>query len=178
MIPAREQQQLDQLNSSLEDLSRQLDNYKDEQLNRQPDPNTWSPLMLAQHLMLAEGYSMQYVQKKLKYSDELPKVGLRTKWRSLVLALYFGSPFKWKAPKGIGDEALLSGAPYQWAEIKAEWLQQREQLQALLESFSPERYEEEIYKHPFVGRLSPTGMLRFFQGHFNRHRKQLSQRLS
>jgi hypothetical protein len=177
MIPKREQTQLDHLNSSLEQLFQQLDKHSHEQLNRQPDPATWSPLMVVKHLMLAEGYSVQYVQKKLKYSDKLPKAGIRTQWRSLILNLYFGSPFKWKAPKAIGDDTLLSDAPYELAKIKTEWLEQRVQLRALLDSFPPERYGEEIYKHPFVGRLSPTGMLRFFQGHFNRHRKQVNQRL-
>ncbi|PHN04941.1 DinB family protein [Flavilitoribacter nigricans] len=178
MIPKREEQQLHRLNADLDQLFQQLDGYSDEQLNRQPSPETWSPLMVARHLMLAEAYSLQYIRKKLSFTDELPPAGIRSRLRSLVLEFYFGSPFKWKAPKAIGDSALLREAPYELGTIKSEWLEQRAQLRELLESFPAGRYREEVYKHPFVGRLSPTGLLRFFQGHFNRHSKQIRQRLA
>lgn len=175
MIPNKERQQLDRLNTDLEQLCQQLQAYSHEQLNRQPDPDTWSPLMVVRHLMLAEGYSQQYVQKKLSFTDDLPNAGIRSRWRSFILELYFGSPFKWKAPKAIADD-ILQGT-YELEALRTEWLEQRKELETLLESFPAKRYGEEVYKHPFVGRLSPTGMLRFFQGHFNRHRRQIEQRL-
>lgn len=175
MIPDKEQAQLFQLNQSLDDLFRQLEPYSDEQLNRQPEPGVWSPLMVVKHLMLAEGYSQQYVRKKLGFTTDLPRAGMMSRLRSLTLEFYFGSPFKWNAPKGV-DDSVLQGT-YQFEQLKKEWREQRTQLQELLESFPPERYGQEIYKHPFVGRLSPTGMLRFFQGHFNRHRKQILARV-
>lgn len=175
MIPKKEQAQLGELNDSLQQLFRQLESFSDEQLNRRPDPSTWSPLMVMKHLMLAEGYSVKYIQKKLSFTNDLPQAGWRSRFRSWALEFYFGSPFKWKAPKGVDDSALQE--KYDFQTLKKEWLEQRAELKKLLEGFSPERYGEEVYKHPFVGRLSPSGMLRFFQGHFDRHRKQIMARV-
>lgn len=175
MIPIQQQQQLDQLNNSLEALFQQLEGYSHEQLSRQPDPAVWSPIMIVKHMMLAEGYSQAYLKKKLSYDPKIAKAGVMTKLRSLVLYAYFHSPFKWKAPKGIGNEALAG--VYQLADLKTEWLQQRQKLQQLLEGLPAHRYEEEVYKHPFAGRLSIKGMLDFFRGHFERHSGQVISRL-
>lgn len=175
MIPAREQHQLDQLNEDLEDFFRKISNYNDGQLNRQPDPAVWSPLMVAKHTLLAEGYAIRYIKKKLSFTDQLPKAGLRAKFRSAFLNWYLRSPLKWQAPKAISDDALAG--PHRLEEIRQTWLDQRAQLAELLESLPAERYREELYKHPFVGKITATGMLAFFQEHFNRHRKQIERRL-
>lgn len=175
MIPTREQYQLARLNKSLEYLFQQLEAYSEEQLNHQPDPNTWSPLMVVKHLMMAEEYSMKYVQKKLSFNPDIPGTGIHTHLRSWVLEFYFISPFKWEAPKAIADENLTG--PHEIETLKQQWWEQRTQLKKLLEEISPDRYHQEVYKHPFAGRLSISGMLRFFQGHFKRHRKQIERRL-
>ena len=175
MVPNSVQTQIDQLNNDLDNLFSKLDKYTHEQLNHQPDPNTWSPLMVAKHVMLAEGYAAQYVRKKLSFNPEIAKAGIQSRLRSLALYLYFKSPIKRRAPVAIGDEAVLGD--HQLAELKTEWLEQRAQLQQLLNELPAHRFEEEVYKHPFAGRMSISGMLRFFKGHFERHRKQLESRL-
>ena len=175
MIPKQEQAQLDKLNNSLQDLCQTLDTYSDEQLNKQPDADTWSPLMVAKHLVLVEGYAAQYVRKKLSFDPKIAKAGVQSKLRSVALDLYFKSPLKRKAPQAAGDDYVVG--EYKWEVMKSEWLEQRKQLEQLLAGLPPERFLEEVYKHPFAGRMSLKGMLRFFQGHFDRHRKQLESRL-
>ncbi|MEZ4990166.1 MAG: DinB family protein [Saprospiraceae bacterium] len=175
MIPTRQQQQLDQLGESLVALFSQLEAYSEEQLNRQPDPAIWSPLMVVKHMMLAEGYAQAYVKKKLSYDPKIGKAGLMAALRSIVLTVYFRSPLKWDAPKAIGDDALAG--TYELKDLQEEWLQQRKELEQLLTELPPHRYEEEVYKHPFAGRLSIKGMLHFYQGHFERHRRQILARL-
>jgi hypothetical protein len=175
MIPTQQQQQLDQLNQSLDDLFRKLEGYSHQQLSRQPDPDTWSPLMVVKHMMLAEGYSQDYVKKKLSYDPKIPRAGFMAALRSIVLSVYFRSPLKWEAPKVIGDNALAG--TYQLADLKKDWLQQRKELEQIMMQLPPDRYKEEVYKHPFAGRLSIKGMLHFYQGHFERHRGQIFSRL-
>lgn len=175
MIPKQEQAQLDRLNQSLQDLCQTLDSCSHEQLNKQPNAETWSPLMVAKHLILVEGYAAQYVRKKLSFDPKIAKAGVPSKLRSVALDLYFKSPLKRKAPQAAGDDFVVG--EYKWKEMKAEWLAQRVQLEELLSSLPADRFLEEVYKHPFAGRMSLKGMLRFFQGHFDRHRKQLESRL-
>ena len=175
MIPTKEQNQLNRLNEDLEKLFMRLDNYSHEQLNKQPDAATWSPLMVAKHVMLAESGSANYVRKKLSFNPKVAKAGISAKLRVLILDFFFKSPLKRKAPTTIGD-AVVKGT-YQLEAIKLQWREERVALQQLLTELPIERYEEEVYKHPFIGRLSISGMLQFFQGHFDRHRKQMEERL-
>lgn len=176
MIPQQEQAQLDQLDNSLHLLFQQLGDYSAEQLNRQPAPEVWSPLMVTKHMMLAEGQSVKYLQKKLSFDPVIDKAGLLSRLRSWVLDLYFRSPIRRKAPEAIGDDALQG--PHDLENLRTQWLAYRSELRQLLATVPPARYQEEVYKHPIVGRLSLSGMLQFFQGHFDRHRRQIESRLN
>lgn len=176
MIPIEVQQKLDELDHSLDELFTYLSRFSHEELNRQPAAGGWSALMAAQHLFLAEQYSAGYVKKKLSFDPKLARTSLRTQLRSTFLGAYFISPFKRKAPTAIGD-GIVEGT-YQLDKMQEKWKLQRRQLREYLQELPAERYREEVYKHPFVGRLSIAGMIRFFQGHFDRHRRQIVRTLA
>lgn len=168
-------QRLQQLNASLEDLFRQMEAYSDERLNTPPAPGKWSALQAMHHLLLSEGYSQAYVEKKLSFKPRLKKAGLVERGRVLLLQCYLNAPFKFKAPTAVADENLPTDTTL--AATKEQWLNQRQKLVAQLESYPPELFTMALYKHPFAGRMTLSGMLAFFQAHFNRHRKQIERTL-
>lgn len=163
--------QLKTLDHKLTALLEELKVYSEDQLNRKPADNGWSVLQVMHHLMRSESLANQYVQKKLSFQPELKKVGVQTVFRQAALNFYLGSPFKFKAPELISGENLPDQASF-WETAK-QWKSQRMELQSFLASLPPEMFNKAIYKHPFAGRLSLLGMLKFFDRHFNRHCKQI-----
>ncbi|MEL6637939.1 MAG: DinB family protein [Bacteroidota bacterium] len=167
--------QLDALNADLRDLLKELKKYPESDLNRVPKPGAWTVLQVMHHLMLAERGSHQYVVKKLSFDPELKNKSLASRFRILLLDTYLRSPLKYKAPEAIGDKHLPAISSF-W-EVAKTWEGQREELAAYLAQLPTNYAHKEIYKHPFVGRLTLGQMLRFFQSHFNRHRKQIRRAL-
>lgn len=174
-MDAKLQSRLVLLNSDLSKLLEELKNYSEEDLNRPPKPGAWSALQVMHHLMLSEELGHQYIEKKLSFNPTLKNKGVMSSLRFRLLSLYLGSPFKFKAPDIIGDEALPVKSSF-WETAK-KWKAQRTQLESFLDSL-PEAYaNKEIYKHPAAGRLTLSHMVRFYHDHFRRHRKQIRKAL-
>ncbi len=167
--------QLNALNAELGSLLKELKKYPEADLNRVPKPGAWTVLQVMQHLMLAEQGAHRYVAKKLSFNPELKNKSVGSRFRVLILNSYLRSPLKRKAPDAIGDEVLPLESSF-W-EVAKRWTNQREELAEYLEQLPTDFAHKEIYKHPFVGRLTLTQMLSFFQAHFNRHRKQIRKAL-
>jgi hypothetical protein len=165
--------QLKKLDEKLTRLLHNLKVYSEDQLNRKPSENGWSIIQVMHHLMLAESGSIKYVRKKLSYNPELKNAGVKTALRELALNTYLNSPIKRKAPDAISGDNLPAHASF-WKTAQ-EWKQQRLELREFLETMPPDLLKKEVYKHPFVGRLSIMGMLRFFENHFDRHNKQIKR---
>lgn len=164
---------LDQLDHDLRLLFKELQVYTDDQLNRSPAPDKWSVIQVMHHLMLSEQLSHRYVVKKLSFEPELKKAGIQAKGREWLVRSYLASPLKRKAPPMIARENLPAFASF-WDTVK-KWKTQRLELRDYLEDLDGNMMDKEIYKHPFAGRLSLPGMLRFFNAHFRRHRRQIEK---
>lgn len=167
--------QLDQLDSLLEDLLFSLKPFSEEKLNQKPSEDDWSTLQICYHLMLAEKGSLAYVKKKLSYNPKLKKASLSTVMRQKLLTTYLITPIKVNSPDAISGDALpeksnLEAVTLDWRAIRAD-------LRAFLTNCSEDILDKEIYKHPFGGRLSLEGMLAFFEGHLQRHEKQIRKTL-
>jgi len=54
---------------------------------------------------------------------------------------------------------------------------ERKDLYEFIDSVSEDYIDKEVYKHPLGGRLSLTGMLEFFDSHFDHHSKQIFRAL-
>ena len=164
------------MDQELESLIEELSQYSHEQLNQQPQGGGWSPIQIMHHLIIAEEGSLKYVRKKLSFNPELKNTGFAEGYRSLILNLYLWAPFKFKAPAGVAGDKLPTEADFQ--ETAQRWKNNRKDLGDYLNSLPEELFKKSIYKHPLAGRLSLQGMLQFFDGHFNRHRKQINRTLS
>ena len=61
-----------------------------------------------------------------------------------------------------------------WDTAK-KWKQQRLDMKNFLSQLPEDIYKKEVYKHPFAGRLTLNGMLKFFDSHFDRHHRQINR---
>ena len=166
-------QELDRIDRVLQGHLNRWGQYTDEQLNERPPDGGWSPLQVMHHLILAEGGSLGYVKKKLSAQPPLNKLGVGDRFRAFMLQFYLALPFKFKAPRGVGDEALPGRSTF--GETQKQWLQVREELRAYLERLPESRFSKSLYKHPFAGRMSLKGMLEFFGSHVERHAAQVDR---
>lgn len=167
--------QLQRIDLKLGHLLTDLQQYSEATLNRKPTPNSWSVLQVLQHMMLVESASDKYVRKKLSYNPKLPKTNLGTAWRMLLLKSYNWLPIKLKAPSYVNENNFPADAVL--AEIAEKWQEQRSGLRDFLAALPNDIFNKEVYKHPLVGRLSLLGMLQFYEGHFDRHQKQIKKLL-
>ncbi len=167
----RRMQALDDL---LNSLYHKLKDYPDGALNRRPGPGQWSVLQIMQHLLLSEHLSEKYVRKKLSFGADIPDTGLGARWRLFLLMCSNSLPYvKFKAPKGVNDEALPETGHLE--DIMHAWRANRQSLRELLESLPPDYTHKALYKHPFAGKLSLAQMLYFFILHFRRHQQQIQR---
>lgn len=176
-LPEALQWRLDRLNRTLNALFEELGRLEETQLNRVPASGQWSPIQVMHHLLIAEEQSLGYLRKKLSHQPvSLPFIGWKSRWRTFLLWLYLRSPFKFKAPAGVGDEVLPAVATL--AETEARWRKLRQDLTDFLANLPADLYAKEVYRHPFAGRMALTSMLDFFYWHFIRHYQQIMRTLA
>lgn len=170
------QDQLDELDHSLHRLLEVMKEYTDAELNRPPAAGKWSPLQTMHHIMLSEKLSHGYLKKKAQAdATSMKKVGLLSALRRQLLGLYLWAPLRFKAPEMVSDSRLPEEGSF-WA-LAREWRNNRKDLRDFLDQLPREYFRRQLYRHPFAGRMSVSGMLFFFQKHFDRHRRQIFQSL-
>lgn len=163
--------QLHQINSDLDELIQQLRTYSNEELCKCPGENSWSALQTMYHLQQAEDLSLKYVQKKISHTTDLKKTDWMTQLRLSIMRLFFKLPMKFKAPKGVDANHIPPDLNFDL--LSKEWVDQRKRLAEYFKTLPPDLFEKAIYKHPVAGRLDLSGMLTFYQTHFDRHKKQI-----
>lgn len=167
---------LDTLEEERRELFALLQVRNDEELNRSPAPGKWSAIQVMHHLIISEELSLGYVRKKLSFKPELKKAGFSEKFRRMLLKIYLGLPFKFKAPKGVNDEALPAFVSF--SETAQRWDAIRADLAGFLDGVAPDLKDRELYKHPAAGKMTLSGMLDFYLAHFRRHREQIIRTLA
>ncbi|HRJ17233.1 MAG TPA: DinB family protein [Saprospiraceae bacterium] len=163
------------VNDMIEAMYEQLKAHSDEHLNRRPGPQQWSVLQVMHHLIQAETLSERYVRKKLSFNPELKPAGIAGAFRLFLVRINFVLPFKYKAPKGVGDDVLPETSTLE--ETIQQWRKQRESLSELLENLPEGYHAKALYKHPLAGKLSLVQMLHFFEIHIQRHQGQIERTL-
>lgn len=155
----------------VESLLDELSASNDAILNMAALDGGWSAIQTVHHLILTEELSLQYVQKKLSFNPKLEEADFKTRLRSAALWFYLNLPVKFKAPANVSEEKLPGFTTF--ALTRERWLEVRQKWTEFLEQLPNELLDKAVYRHPFAGRLSWTGTLKFFRYHFQRHRKQI-----
>ncbi|MCB0689041.1 MAG: DinB family protein [Saprospiraceae bacterium] len=172
---AKIDQQFSLLELRLNSLFKRLDQYDDDTLITPVREGVWSAMQIMNHLSLSERLSLKYLQKKLSFKPKLALAGVMSRVRFQVLRLYLQSNIKVKAPKGVRSEDMPAICSF--AELQSDWRNDRHKLRNFLNDLDDDVLDRELYKHPFVGRLTIAQMLQFFLLHFERHEKQIISRL-
>jgi len=167
------QKKMDKLNSDLSVLLKKLEQYSDEQLNAKPSEEVWSVLQGLQHLMLVEEQILKYIKKKMSFNPTLEKTNFSVKLRRFLLVCFLRMPFKFKAPKGVGEENFPRVSSLK--EVAEKWGKLRKELAAFLEAQSENLRGKIVYRHPLSGPMTLKDLLDFYDVHFVRHRKQLEK---
>jgi hypothetical protein len=155
-------------------LMQELSKYSDEQLNKKPADGGWSPIQVLHHLIQAEYGSLLYIQKKLSFDPKLEKSTIINDIRVFIFKITFSFPFKIKAPAAIADNLP------DYADLKSTskmWADGRQNLKKWLDNADDSIWNLQIFKHPFIGRLSIFHTLGFFGDHAKRHTKQIRKAL-
>jgi uncharacterized damage-inducible protein DinB len=154
------------------DLFADLDKLDSSLMNKKVNEKTWSVVQVMNHLIEAEMNTIKYVNKKLSGNTTLPKSGLGSLARYLILRIAFVIPFaKYKAPPVLSVPS--NDDTYEVA--KNNWLNVLDEMKNLIEKLDERQLKSEIFKHPVVGKMNMIQSLKFIQTHFNRHEIQINQ---
>lgn len=161
------------LESRLIELFESLKDQPDHVLNKKPAEGKWSILQIMYHLILVEEASIAYCKKKLSFNPEIKKGGIMTKLRMFALSSYVVMPIKAKAPGMVNEDHMPEEMRF-WEVVK-KWKDIRKEAKDFLSSLPADMMKKEVYKHPVAGRLTLVQMINFWEGHFNRHRRQIKK---
>ncbi len=139
-------------------------------LVRQPAPGRWSALQNIEHLILAERGSLRYLLYKRQQGEAPAPLDASAPWRLGLLLISLWQPtLRFAAPAPVSqppNDRPMAAVAADWAELRAE-------LRQFLEQAPYDWHRAAAYRHPRAGRMTFVGMLRFFEAHVARHRRQL-----
>ncbi len=154
-------------------LIQQLSTTSVRVLNKNPQPDKWSPNQIIQHLIFAEELSCKSIKAKV-VTGNFEKAGIMSAVRELLLKLFLRTKIKFKAPVAVSKipENL------EFSVLQVKWEESRKQLAELLDSLPEELLNKYIFKHPVAGKMNIYGGLAFMQEHVRRHAKQINNMIS
>ena len=164
-----------ELDHKLEDLFLWMDEIPVELLSIQVD-GQWSILQICEHLRFSENSSLGYVKHKLSKDLRHPKISLKDKLYTFMLGIALSNDSKkYRAPK---IEGLSPGNNIDYGILKKTWVENRIQLWEFLDGLDDSKFKLAVYKHPRTGPMGIWQMLQFFDFHFDRHKRQMADRLA
>lgn len=147
--------------------------FPETRLTTGPANGGWSVQQVVQHLALSERLSLVYLRKKTQDPSRILPRDWALPIRKLKLAIYLGTPLKYRAPAMVSTPALPVN------ESLAQTLEGLDRVQHelldFLASLPIESRHGLIYRHPIAGRLDLDGMFTFFTFHIRHHRPQVER---
>jgi len=128
-----------------------------------------------QHLYLAEKNSLASVERQIDNQTIFANAGIADSIRAMALSTTLSLPIKFKAPFTINREAFIPDPTF-W-EVAKDWQNERSRLKKFLQSLPDDMFTKSAYNHPRGGLMTLHGMIAFYEGHFNRHLKQIHRTL-
>lgn len=165
-------ERLNNLDSELNEVIKQLDSRVD-QVHKSPQ-GKWSPAQILHHLYTSEYGTVTYLKKKVE-STEVASAGIRGFIASFLLKRALrNQKTKFKAPEVLGE---MPDKP-EFEKLRNNYLNLRKELRSVLDRFDKRMAKKAYFKHPVVGRMNIYQTLSFLEEHFDRHKKQIYERLS
>jgi len=159
------------LESQRKELISLYDSLSNEQRAFNPEPDAWNLLQVMRHIVTSERLSLASIQRKISSKANIPKAGIGSRARFLILQLALYLPFKFKTPK----IAQVHEAQPDYESMKTEWNEVRSGYQELIDSNDTETFAKAIYRHPRAGMLNMFQTVEFMETHISHHIKQIGR---
>lgn len=144
------------------------------QAHQVPGPGQWSAAQVVHHLLAAETGIVQYIDKKLRNTEELQKASLSHKLKYLLMRALFRIPgIKFKAPAKL--KALTPEQVPPLPELRQQWESVRRSLEQILNEYPSNLVDRAIFKHPRSGMLTIYQTLDFMLDHILHHQRQVNR---
>ena len=131
----------------------------------------WCLMEILEHLYNVEKQSLKYLEYKLSNGATFKKVGMRQKYNVWLMKIAYKSSRKYTAPEGVRPKSEYK----ELKTLREDYLKLRKQFYAFLQERKESEFEGAMYKTAYFGRISLYQMLVFFEGHFNRHKRQMDR---
>ncbi len=166
---AQLEKQFNALEADRKQLFTDLKQYNDEMLNKKPHDAAWSVAEVITHMMIAEEYSLKYLQKKVLSKATVGKEGFKQKYRWLLIKAVFNFNIKFKAPDVVDPKIEFTTL----ADLDKRWSETRQQMLALLNTLDNADIDRILWKHAIAGNMNLHHMVEFLGMHYHRHKKQV-----
>jgi len=153
---------LKHLNTIRDHLVRTLHTIPEDQFNERPDPETWSPREVAEHIARMDAYIARLMREGRAEDKKVLKKPIRlTTLRALKVT----------APSQLAPQEDKKSKE----DIYKQLFDSRMQILDLYKQFTPVEKKTKAMKHPVFGYLSLGQWFVFLGFHEKRHLKQLEE---
>ncbi len=169
---------IDSIGRRLENLDSELEGVIEEltknlgKIHLAPE-GKWTPAQIVFHLYTSEVGTVNDLKKKIESTD-VPSPGFRGFIASILLKRALrNQKKKYQAPKVLGE---MPDKP-EFEKLQSDYLNLRKELRSVLGKFDNQMARKAYFKHPVAGRMNIYQTLSFLEEHFDRHKKQIYERL-
>lgn len=168
------QRRFERLEATRRKVLVRLEGQDRAKLNRPRADGGWSALQVLHHVISAEAGTLRYISKKMRAGTSLPRAGLMSRLRLLVLQVANASPLRFRAPGATADVP----AEIEPDELRARWDEVRTGWAELLDGFPEELLDRMTFRHAVVGLMGLPDTLDFLRSHLAHHARQVESRLA
>lgn len=168
MVP-RLQELCDDLDRRLTELLGTLREMDEAQRSYSPRPGAWSPLQVAQHLLIAERGTGGTMAKNLGRPSARRGLGARLGYLAVWIVMRFDLRVRNPA------RSTEPGAERPLDEIERDWSEVRSELREALEAAPESALRQAGFKHPVSGPLTLEESLVFLVRHLDHHLVQVER---
>lgn len=158
------------LEKSREVLFEKVSGLSGEQLSFKASEDSWSITQVLNHLLKAETGTLGYMRKK-NQADSLDKLSISASLKSALLVKGLLLPVRFRAPGPVSQPPNTGNL----ADIRNDWDQQHQQLQAFLSELPADRTGKMIFRHPITGPMNIKQTLGFLNNHIRHHLRQINR---
>lgn len=161
---------------SLERLKKAVEGKSEAELNQQPNPKTWSPLQVIEHLVKSNADYLKTIEAALPQAQPAGESAeVRFTFIGSRIAYQAGPQGNAPAPPNLRPRT--TSVPY---SLLAEWEAQQQQILALLERAKGKDLSGTRVRNPLIKIISMNlaDCFSILTGHTERHVGQIEQRIS
>lgn len=148
-------------------LLRQLSEMSDEQQRFRVSASSWTPLDVANHLLLVERVAMGVFRDPPVGKWSRRTLANRIRYAMVTAVLLFGIRVR------LPLEAITPRNTLPLDVMAAEWEGMRAELRRHLEGITPAQLTQLVFKHPIGGPLAIEDAMTFLVRHFDHHLRQI-----